>query len=88
MIFDIWGKLNDLERSEKTVLGWLASNASSGSWLCSFKQKQVMEELGYTQATVSRAVTKLRELGYVQGKTRISTLFVDFDRLEALRNDE
>ncbi|WP_104046321.1 MarR family transcriptional regulator [Vibrio jasicida] len=85
MIFDIWGKLNDLERSEKTVLGWLASNASSGTWKVTFTQKQVMDELGYTQATVSRGVTKLRVRGYIQGKSRISTVYVDFDKLEALR---
>lgn len=87
MIFDIWGKLEDLERAEKAVLGWLVENANTKTWKVSFMQKDLMKDLGYTQATISRGINKLRELGYVQGKLRVSTVRVDFKKLKLLRDD-
>ncbi|CAM4136820.1 MarR family transcriptional regulator [Vibrio agarivorans] len=85
MIFDIWGQLDDLRRSEKAVLGWLASNAVGNTWTVKFSQKEVMYELGFTQPTVSKAVSRLKELGYVNGKPRARSVYVDFDKLDSLR---
>lgn len=67
MVFDTYRNLieDDLSKSECHVLFYLLSEMSKQGKTIISTQKEIMDELKMSKATVSRAISKLTDLQYI-----------------------